>query len=192
VSGHPDLVGLDEILVRDFDAEVRRGEEIAEGQLACRIGCTECCVGPFEITALDAERLRRGLRELEGSAPAAARAVRERASSQWRAMAARFPGTDEGALERLCTEFETVPCPVLDPETGVCVLYRHRPLSCRSYGLPLRSGDEVLPPCRLNFTGAPAAEIEAAALSPDRDDLERSILERLGLPDTIVAAALAL
>jgi Fe-S-cluster containining protein len=192
VSGHPDLVRLDEILVRDFDADVGRGEEIARGHLLCRIGCTECCVGPFEITALDAERLRRGLRELEGSEPAAARAVRERASSQWLAMAERFPGTDEDALELFCTEFEAVSCPVLDLETGACVLYRFRPLSCRSYGLPLRAGDEVLPPCRLNFTGASAAVIEAAALSLDRDDREGSILDRLGLPETIVAAALAL
>src|SRR5580693_6630008 len=33
--------------------------------LACRPGCSQCCVGVFAINQLDAIRLRKGLAELE-------------------------------------------------------------------------------------------------------------------------------
>jgi Fe-S-cluster containining protein len=194
-----DLVRLDEILLEGLDAEIHAGEERARGHLACRLGCTECCIGPFDITGLDAERLRRGYRELQRIDPKAALDLRDRAQSQWRSMADSFPGTketgalgeDEEAIDRFCSSFETLPCPVLDPESGACLLYEHRPISCRTYGLPVRAGSEILPPCRLNFGGASRDQIEGAAIEPDPDDLEGEILERLGSPHTVIPAALA-
>jgi hypothetical protein len=149
-----EIVRLDEILVRRFDAEVRAGEERARGHLACRIGCTECCVGPFDITGLDAERLRRGLRELEGKDPEAARGVRDRARGHWQSMVGSFPGAketgalgdDEEARERFCAAFETVACPVLDPETGGCLLYGFRPLSSAATAFRFAPGRRRSPP----------------------------------------------
>jgi Fe-S-cluster containining protein len=171
-----DLVRLDDVLLDRVDAEIRAGEDRARGHLSCRRGCTACCIGPFEITGLDAERLRRGYRELERIDPKAARDLRDRARSQWRSMGDTFPGAketgdldeDQDALERFCTEFETLPCPVLDPESGACLLYPYRPISCRTYGLPIRNGSEILPPCRLNFEGATLDEISAATIEPIR------------------------
>ena len=55
--------------------------------IACRPGCIECCIGPFPISALDAERLSRGLAQLSRRDPARAEAVRERAG-----MSAALPG----------------------------------------------------------------------------------------------------
>jgi Fe-S-cluster containining protein len=151
-----------------YDESVRAGEERAGAHPRCRIGCTECCIGVFDIAAPGAERLRRGLRELERERPAEAR-------------------------DTLCSELSHLPCAVLDPGTGACLLYRFRPLTCRSYGLPVKFGDETLPPCTLNFERAPKEDVALATIEPDREDLEGEILDVMPRPgDTVIAGALAL
>ncbi len=198
-----DLAAADAELVAGFDATLRRGEARAAHHLACRPGCTECCRGTFDITALDAARLVRGLAELAGSAPAATRAVRERASAQWLAMAPAFPGdatsgvlaSHDGARTRFVARFSELACPALDPGSGACALYRWRPLSCRTFGLPVRFGTHALAPCTRNFTRAGDAEVAAATVEPDPGDREGALLaeaERRGTAgDTTVCAAIA-
>ncbi|HUK13302.1 MAG TPA: YkgJ family cysteine cluster protein [Thermoanaerobaculaceae bacterium] len=200
-----ELVAADAVLVGEFDATIRGGEEAAGRHLACRLGCTHCCVGPFDITALDAARLVRGLEALAGREPALAEEVRRRARQQWARFAGEFPGDDasgaladdEAARQAFFERFADLPCAALDPADGRCNLYADRPLTCRSFGLPVRVGAEVLPACALNFTAASDAERLAATVEPDPDDAEGRLLARLaaaGGPaaDTIVAAALAL
>jgi len=194
----------DDVLTEAFDAALAVGVRRAGRHLACRRGCTPCCVGSFDITALDAARLRRGLQELASAHPRVAAAVRRRAAEQWRTQRPAYPGgaaagilaEDEVARERFFAAFADAPCPALDPHSGACVLYRFRPLSCRSYGLPVRCGGAVLEPCPLNFTRASAAEIAAAVVEPDPDDSESALLAALlahdpSAGDTTVAAALA-
>jgi len=197
------LEAADGELVRSFDASIRQGEARAAGHLACRVGCTGCCVGPFEITAVDAARLVRGARELLARDRPAGLALLARSSEQWRRMAEVFPGDpgsgvladDEAAREVFFGRFGEAPCPLLDPAGGACLAYAWRPLSCRTYGLPVRHGRRLLEPCPLNFTSAAPAEVAAAAIEPDPGDREGELLERAAAAgcggDTIVCAALA-
>ncbi len=198
------LAAADQELVEAFDRVIRDGERTAARHLACRIGCTACCIGPFDITALDAFRLRHGLEALALKEPEQARGIVLRAREQWNRMADCFPGDpaagviqgDDDERERFFRRFVDLPCPVLDPATGACLLYEARPLSCRSFGLPLRTGSEVLPPCALNFTRASVEEIAAAAVAPDPADLEGALLAEVaqlegGTGDTVVCAAVA-
>ena len=67
---------------------VRRGGE----WVVCRPGCTECCIGPFAITQLDAIRLRAGLAALEKQDPSRAAAVRSRAAAYVAEIAPLYPG----------------------------------------------------------------------------------------------------
>ncbi len=144
----PHLLETDKRLVETFHRAVAAGERRAGRHLACRIGCTACCIGPFDITAPDADRLQRGLEELARHAPGSARGVRERAGEQWGRMVAEFPGdspleildVDETRREAFFASFSEDPCPVPDPGSGACLLYATRPLSCRSFGLPLLCG----------------------------------------------------
>jgi hypothetical protein len=125
-----DIVAADERLVQAFDAAIGEGERRAGRHLACRLGCTGCCIGPFDITALDAARLARGLALLAGDNPDAARAARSQATAQWRLMGVEFPGdarsgvldSDEGRRKEFFGRFGDVPCPVLDPAIGACLL----------------------------------------------------------------------
>lgn len=194
-----DLETTDRALVREFDARVRAAARLAGGHLTCHRGCTPCCIGVFDITALDAARLRRGMAELEARRPRVAREVRDRATAQWEAQRSEFPGdtglrelgSDQAARERFFSCLGHLACPALRPRDGSCRLYRWRPLSCRSYGLPLTGPDGVLPPCPLNFRTARPAEVAAAAVDPDPGDRESELLALVVGGDTTIAAALA-
>jgi hypothetical protein len=178
------VVAADESLVEAFDAAIGEGEPRAGRHIPCRLGCTGCCIGPFDITTLAAARLAHGMEFLTGGKPEAVHALRGRAQEQWRAMAADFWGdagsgildSDEGRRDEFFARFGDVPCPVLDPTTGACLLDAWRPLSCRSSGLPVRCGTQILPPCPLNFTTAEKEEVTFAIAEPDLDDHEGELL----------------
>jgi len=171
--------------------------------LVCRPGCTQCCIGVFSINQLDAHRLRQGLADLEVLAPERADRVRERAREVVARLAPEFPGDpatgllDEGELaEQRFAEFANdEPCPALDPESGNCELYEARPMTCRTFGPPIRSEDG-LGVCELCYHGASDEQIASCEMIPDPDDLESALLQKLerttgACGETIVAFALA-
>lgn len=171
-------------LERGFaDARERAGED-----LVCTQGCSDCCVGPFPITRLDAVRLRHGLSRLFRDDPRAAGAIIADSRAALARLQSGFPGDfdsgrldpDRAALDRFFETHDDLPCPVLDRATGSCRLYETRPVSCRTYGPPLRFHDAPAPHCGLCFLGASDDRIEACRWSPDPDDLEREALERIG------------
>lgn len=151
--------------------------------LVCRPGCTQCCVGPFAITALDAIRLRRGMAELDLEDPIRAQGVRTRAAEYVRATSAIYPGDpatgelfDEGALPDAMDE---LPCPALDPATGRCDLYSSRPITCRSFGPVTRVENGAFAACELCYSGASDEEMAACAVDIDPEGLESDLLKAL-------------
>lgn len=194
------LPDADRRLLRVIDEAMASAAARAGSRLACRPGCDECCHGPFPINALDVQRLRRGLAELAARDPGRAAAIVERARAQVPRLTPGFPGDpgtgrlseNERALEAFFDRYVSIPCPALDPETGCCELYAHRPFTCRTFGPPVRIGYTDLPPCRLCFQGEPPATVEACRVDPDPHGLEDRLLDRLGDDDeTVVAFALA-
>lgn len=195
-----ELEAADRRLLESLDRTLGEGAKRAGRHLACRPGCIECCLGPFPITMLDAWRLRRALRELEQQDERRALAIRARAREVTLLMLDSFPGDpqtgllsgDQHAQEEFFERYSSLPCPVLGPATNLCELYQARPISCRTYGLPVRIGREDLPPCRLCFAHALPEEIEASRVVIDPEGLEDALLDQLGEGETIVAFALAL
>ena len=167
----------DAYLVQIVDAATADAARRGGAWVKCAPGCTQCCIGVFPVSQLDAERLRAGLRELEGRNPARAEAVRGRAQEMVARLAAEFPGdAGTGILDPARSEeFEEFgneePCPALDPATGLCELYGSRPITCRVFGLPLRTS-EGIGVCELCFEGASPEEIGACAVEPDYEGLE--------------------
>lgn len=160
------------------DAARRSGE-----WLVCRPGCTQCCVGVFAINQLDAVRLQQGLARLEKTDPQRAGRIRFRAQDSVRRLSAEFPGIamtgvlDEGPEddERFAEFANDEVCPVLDPATGLCELYEARPMTCRTFGPPVRS-DGGLGVCDLCFHGATDEEIARCEMVADPDDLESKLV----------------
>jgi Fe-S-cluster containining protein len=194
----------DRALIQIVDAALADTARKSGEWLVCRPGCTQCCVGVFAINSLDAMRLQAGLTEMEKRDPERVARILKRARQSRARLAADFPGNprtgvlDESteAEERFAqfgNENEEV-CPVLDPETGLCELYEARPMTCRTFGPPVRS-EGGLGVCELCYHGATDEEIAACEMVVDTDDLESELVrkvEKAGGPRgrTIVAWAL--
>jgi Fe-S-cluster containining protein len=163
--------------------------------LACRLGCFECCLGPFPITRLDALRLRNGLRELDRKDPARASLVRERAQDSVEQMQRAFPNDLLRSVLDQEDAFKNDPCPALDPETGTCDLYAARPITCRTFGPAVRLGSDSLAVCELCYQGASDEQIAACEVEVDPENLESQLVRDLESStgkqgETIVALAL--
>lgn len=193
----------DQKLIQIVDSALADATRRSGAWLVCRPGCTQCCVGVFSISQLDALRLSHGLRELESRDPRRAGAIRKRARAAIERFAPAFPGDpetgiladDEDAESRFEDFANDERCPVLDPATGRCELYESRPITCRAFGPPVRS-DDGMGVCELCFHGASDDEITNCEMEVDPDDLESQLLEELqeaGIPSgrTIVAFAVA-
>jgi Fe-S-cluster containining protein len=172
------------------DSARRSGEN-----LICRPGCTQCCHGAFAINALDALRLRSAMIELAATQPGQATAIEERTRRYLAEFGPSFPGdkttgilgeSDEAqaAFEDFANE---APCPVLNPETGLCDLYAARPMTCRVFGPPVRASsesprnenlEEGFAVCELCFTEAAPEEIAAAEMLVPHAE-EQRVLETL-------------
>jgi Fe-S-cluster containining protein len=195
-----DLPAADKRLVQIVDAALADATRRSGHWLVCRPGCTQCCIGVFAISPLDALRLQHGLEDLETRDPERALRVHTRAQESVSRLGPDFPGDpksgllDETAEEQFADFANAEPCPALDPGTGTCDLYASRPITCRAFGPPIRS-ESGLGVCELCFQGATRAEIAACEMQVDPDDLESEImkeLENTDVPkgDTIVAFAL--
>src|ERR1700733_12630268 len=188
----------DTALVQIVDAALADAARRSGSWLACRPGCTQCCIGAFAISQLDAERLRAGFQALEQFNPERAARVLERVRQSIARIADGFPGdTKTGILDdsqdaegRFAGFANDEPCPVLDPETGMCDLYAARRMTCRVFGPPVRS-EEGLGVCELCYHGASETAIAACEMHLETDELEAELtsqIERQG--NTIVAFAL--
>jgi len=150
-------------LVQIVDRSLAEATHRSGSWLVCRPGCTQCCHGPFEISQLDAERLRIGLAELESHDPRRAGAVRDRARQA--TQITNF-GDDD-------------PCPALDPQTGTCDLYASRPITCRCFGPPVRCESGAIGVCELCFHGASDEEIATCLVDFDPQGLESVLIDTL-------------
>jgi len=185
MRGIPSAAG-DRKLIQIVDAALADATRRSGPWLACSPGCTQCCVGVFAISQLDAARLKHGLAQLQQKDPERAAVVRARVQASVSRLAGQLPGDPRTGIlsedEESTSQFEIFGndevCPVLDPDTGLCDLYESRPLTCRTFGPPVRSEDG-LGVCELCYDGASDEEIAACEMEVDPDDLEGNLLEEI-------------
>ncbi len=148
------------LLLGEVDSWFRHCLELHPELIVCQNGCSECCRGLFDITLLDALYLRRGfdkLPERQKTEIAQAATRRLELLSQvnpgfvepW-----LLNGIPESDWDALMPEDDDTPCLLLS-ETGGCLVYEYRPMTCRLNGIPLidDSGEELFDEwCTLNFT----------------------------------------
>lgn len=167
-------------LVQIVDAATADAARRSGAWLKCAPGCTQCCMGVFPISQLDAARLREGFAALESTDAEKAAAVRQRAQQAVARLTPEFPGDaatgilDPDRHEEFDNFANDELCPVLDPATGLCDLYAARPMTCRIFGPPLRT-EEGLGVCELCFVGADPATIAACEVYLETDEVEASL-----------------
>ena len=188
----------DQKLIQIVDAALAEAQRLSGSWLACRIGCFQCCVGPFPITPLDAARLREGLSALDARDPDRARRVRARAEALAGRLRREFPDNPVAQVLEIDAADDEL-CPALDPDSGACDLYAARPITCRTFGpavrFPSEPGDHAVVVCELCYAGATDEQIAACQVDVDtrlESELVRDLEKTAGVRgDTLVAFALA-
>jgi Fe-S-cluster containining protein len=129
--------------------------------LQCGKGCSLCRYGLFEIGSGDVPLIAEGLEKMH---PARRKMIVRRA--QEILTTSKHPDLRECSpdeKEAFFARTAATPCPNLN-ERGECLMYEHRPLVCRTFGLPLRNANAYIGDiCELNFREAAQSEREAAA-----------------------------
>lgn len=165
----------------------------------CRLGCTACCHGPFDISASEAALVHGAVAAL----PSATRAeVLARARAQLVAMQALQPAwqapwniaaLDEATFDALVSALATVPCPALDPVRGACLIHDARPSTCRLMGMGVVTpeGDLLgnLCPIRDDFPGY--AELPPVPLDLEWMECELEARDKIAATAGWVATTIA-
>lgn len=146
-------------LLREVDAWFLACMEQYPDQINCCDGCSACCRGLFDITLLDAFYLKRGFDAL----PTHQQLLLKQAASDRLDKLSRINpqfrepwllnGIPEARWEELMPEDDETPCLLLS-DAGACLVYDHRPMTCRLNGIPLIdvSGEELFDEwCTMNF-----------------------------------------
>lgn len=208
-SFHPDLSSgpVMDTLLHIVDNTLADATARAGPHLACRPGCSQCCHGIFPVSQQDAARLRQGLTLLTAADPARAHRIGTRIASLLPRLLPHFPGDPSTGIlhqdyessplfeDLLDSIAEDEPCPVLDPGTGTCDLYAHRPILCRTFGPPMRTAEDNLATCELCFTHASTEEVAACELDPNLPKLQQQSDQAFNLQnntqgETVIALAL--
>jgi Fe-S-cluster containining protein len=154
-----------------------------QGQnLQCGAGCSLCCYGLFEIGSGDVPLIAEGLEKMH---PSRRRKVIRKALEIERINLREATGEEK---EAYFDRTQSTPCPNLD-EAGLCMLYEHRPLVCRTFGLPLRDGRKYVGDiCELNFTESSRDERMRAAWDLKWEDV-LGPEDEFTIPEVIVMVA---
>ncbi|MCF6178708.1 MAG: YkgJ family cysteine cluster protein [Geopsychrobacter sp.] len=135
-------------------------------QINCHKGCSSCCRGLFEISLLDARLLQEGFALLNATTQdqvlSKARKRVAELQNEWPEFQQPYilnhlPHDDWQEMP----EEDPTPCPLL-ADAGHCLIYAHRPMTCRLHGLPNidLSGESFSDDyCTLNFTSTDPLQI---------------------------------
>jgi Fe-S-cluster containining protein len=115
------------------DASFQKVEKLHPGAVACRQGCDDCCHALFDLSPMEAVSLALAFLDLPRQTRREVRRRGEKSAGIFdQAMARSFSLQGRERLREL--SLARVPCPLL--ESGRCLLYAQRPLTCRLYGVP--------------------------------------------------------
>lgn len=137
-----------EALAAEADALFAKVAAACPGMMPCAPGCGDCCHALFDLSFIEALYLNHHFRQAYPAGPArdallerANKADREHYMLKRKAFRAGERGVStREILDDLARE--RIRCPLLD-EADRCLLYAHRPITCRLYGTPLLIGGEA-------------------------------------------------
>lgn len=197
-------------LLTSVDQWFGRCMAAAPDEIRCGRGCSQCCRGLFDITLLDACYLKSGFDQLEEGVK---RRVVEKAAGRLEEIRSIWPEfaspytlnhRPDEEWDQVMPDGDETPCVLLD-EYGQCLVYEHRPMTCRLHGIPLidTSGEIIdADGCSLNFSGVTAtltAELRFPFIELFRDEAtlfkmftKQLLKQSFSELDTLIPAAVLL
>ena len=124
-------------LVARADQTFDRIKGAFPGCVTCSIGCSDCCQAVFGLFLIEAAHIQEQFLKLD---PDTQRKAIERsriAERKLEALEAEFRAHrhDPEASREILGRWK-IPCPLLGSDQA-CILYAHRPITCRTYGIPV-------------------------------------------------------
>jgi Fe-S-cluster containining protein len=173
-------------LVASVDAVCGQLSQKYAQAIRCKEGCTDCCHALFDIPLIEALALNRRFSELPDSLQQSIWIEADKVDRSIERIKRRLykEHHDQGDTGRTLHQAsrERVRCPLLG-EDDRCILYIHRPITCRIYGFPLDIHGRG---CSCGFSGFVAGQqypsIKVAAIQDRLVALSEQLLARLGSP----------
>jgi Fe-S-cluster containining protein len=127
-----------ELLADQADRAFEKMKETCGANMACELHCSECCHAVFGLFLIEAANFKQHFDELDVHEK---KGVLLRCNETERGLKRlekklELSGEDQ-EMQTLILAREKIRCPLLD-ENRECVLYKHRPITCRVYGIPTR------------------------------------------------------
>jgi Fe-S-cluster containining protein len=143
------MIGRYQEICTKYGQEFERNRRLHGEAIHCRAGCSDCCHQLFQITEIEAAEVSRGMAALpDGLRNAVSSRAKGYLDKRQRIVSSTGEPEAWGSLPPPGTRLA---CPAL--QDGKCLIYDHRPLICRKFGMPLWNPDrpERVYACELNF-----------------------------------------
>jgi Fe-S-cluster containining protein len=144
-----------EELVSQLDQVFNQMKEQYSECVTCHVGCSDCCYALFDLTLIEAMYIHDKFFDLVDNQHQ--KQILEKAEQVDRrihvikknAFKAVQNGRDQNEI-MMDISREKIGCPLLNDDNQ-CILYDHRPITCRVYGLPTAIGDNSHTCGKTNF-----------------------------------------
>jgi Fe-S-cluster containining protein len=133
----PDLFEEYKMLVRKADNVFKKMREDYGGLIPCRMHCYDCCYAIFGLFLIEAIYLNYHFNSLKRKEKRGALLRAEKADTkllQIKDKISLFDDDEEMKVYGLGRQ--RLRCPLLSDQKE-CILYEHRPITCRLYGIPV-------------------------------------------------------
>ncbi len=140
-------------------------------EVACRLGCDDCCHALFDLAPVEALALCRAFAALPRRRRREARRRAEKAARLYDQVLAQAQAAS-GARRLEVLSRARVPCPLL--AEGRCLLYAERPVTCRLYGVPVEVEGRARTCHRARFRpGVSYPTVKLAQVQAELEELSR-------------------
>ncbi|MCA0971936.1 YkgJ family cysteine cluster protein [Halobacillus litoralis] len=121
-------------LLDEVDHEIGRMESFVDMKPNCFMGCAFCCYFPIVLSRMEAKMMFRSIEHFDEHRKQEIFAHWENYFEQNKTKLSEALQMDpEDSETKLAYKRLNLPCPMLNPETQLCMAYEVRPIPCRTY-----------------------------------------------------------
>jgi len=133
-----DLFKSYELLVDKADAAFREMQKEHGSCMKCEPHCSDCCHAVFGLFLIEAGYLKEHFDRLADEEKRAALLRCEEAGKSLERLQNMIQAHEgDPQMQAYVISRERIPCPLLNEQQD-CILYAHRPITCRVYGIPTK------------------------------------------------------